>query len=100
MLAADPPRRLSYTWHVITPEFAAAIGGDEDEWTTMAAEPLSHVTFDIEPAGSMVKLTVTHGGFEPGSAVRAGVSQGWPSILSSLKTLLETGAPCRRSTQP
>ena len=54
----------------------------------------------------MVKLTVTHGGFQPGSAVLAGVSQGWPSILSSLKTLLETGAPLaggltarRRSTR-
>ena len=94
VLAADPPRRLSYTWHVITPAFTAALGGDDDdEWAAMAAEPLSHVTFDIEPAGTMVKLTVTHGGFEPGSAVRAGVSQGWPSILSSLKTLLETGAP-------
>ena len=59
----------------------------------MAAEPLSQVTFDLEPDGAMVKLTVTHGGFQPGSAVLAGVSQGWPSILSSLKTLLETGAP-------
>ena len=98
----DPTRRCStptpriasrYTWHAITPEFAAAIGGDPDEIAAMAAEPRSHVTFEIEPRGSMVKLKVTHGGFEPGSAVLAGVSGGWPTILASLKTLLETGEP-------
>ena len=37
------------------------------------------------------KLTVVHDDFEPGSTVLEGVSQGWPQILSSLKTLLETG---------
>jgi uncharacterized protein YndB with AHSA1/START domain/DNA-binding transcriptional ArsR family regulator len=93
VLEADPPHRLSYTWHAITPEFAAAVGGDPDEIAAMAAEPRSHVTFSLEPLGSMVKLTVTHGGFEPGSAVLAGVSGGWPAILASLKTLLETGEP-------
>jgi hypothetical protein len=49
------------------------------------------VTFDIEPLGQMVKLTVVHDGFDPGSTVLEGVSQGWPQILSNLKTLLETG---------
>jgi hypothetical protein len=39
----------------------------------------------------MVKLTVLHDGFDPGSGVLEGVSQGWPAILASLKTLLETG---------
>lgn len=93
VLVADRPRRLSYTWHAVTPAFIDAVGGEDDEWTAAAAEPLSQVTFDIEPAGAMVKLTVTHGGFGPGSVIRDGVSQGWPSILSSLKTLLETGEP-------
>jgi DNA-binding transcriptional ArsR family regulator/uncharacterized protein YndB with AHSA1/START domain len=93
VLVADPPRTLSYTWHVVTPDFIAACGGDETgEFAVMAREPLSRVTFEIEPVGAIVKLTVTHGGFEVGSAVREGVSQGWPSIISSLKTLLETGA--------
>ena len=59
----------------------------------MAAEPLSNVTFDLEPAGDSVKLTVTHAGFEPGSAVLAGVTQGWPGVIASLKSLLETGEP-------
>jgi len=95
VLVSDPPRRLAYTWHRITPEFAAAVGGDEQEWAAMAAESLSNVTFDLEPAGELVKLTVTHAGFEPGSAVLAGVADGWPGIIASLKSLLETGEPLR-----
>ncbi|MCW1249356.1 toxin-antitoxin system, toxin component [Acaricomes phytoseiuli] len=39
-----------------------------------------------------MKLTVTHDGFEVGSAIREGVCGGWPSVISSLKSLLETGA--------
>ncbi|MCU1502982.1 MAG: ArsR family transcriptional regulator [Ilumatobacteraceae bacterium] len=93
VLAADAPRRLAYTWHAITPEFAAVVDGSEEELAAMAAEDLSHVTFDLEPVGEMVKLTVTHAGFEPGSAILGGITNGWPSILASLKTLLETGEP-------
>ena len=52
------------------------------------------MAFDIEDAGQgVVKLTVVHDGFEPGSAVLQGVSGGWPAVLASLKTLLETGSP-------
>ena len=47
--------------------------------------------FDIEPAGKAVKLTVVHDDFEPGSILVEGVSGGWPVIIASLKTLLETG---------
>ena len=39
----------------------------------------------------MVKLTVRHDDFEPGSTVLRGISEEWPAILASLKTLLETG---------
>ena len=49
------------------------------------------MTFEIEPLGPMVKLTVRHDDFEPGSTVLNGISEGWPVILASLKTLLETG---------
>jgi len=42
-------------------------------------------------SGQLVKLTVTHDGFDPGSAVLELVSGGWPQLLSNLKTLLETG---------
>jgi DNA-binding transcriptional ArsR family regulator/uncharacterized protein YndB with AHSA1/START domain len=93
ILESDPYRRLSYTWHTFTPEWAAAHGIDQqmaDEW---AAEPRSKVAFDLEDAGrGVVKLTVVHDGFEPGSAVLQGVSGGWPAVISALKTLLETGS--------
>ena len=39
-----------------------------------------------------MKLTVVHDGFAPGSAVLEGVRGGWPAVLASLKTLLETGS--------
>jgi hypothetical protein len=39
----------------------------------------------------MGKLTVVHDGFDPGSAILPGITEGWPRILSDLKTLLETG---------
>ncbi len=93
ILESDPYTRLSYTWHTITPEFAEAVGVTEDVFAKISAERRSKVTFDIEPAGSVVKLTVTHGDFEPGSMLRTMVSDGWAHLLSNLKTLLETGEP-------
>ncbi len=39
----------------------------------------------------MVKLTVVHDGFAPDSTLLTMVSEGWPHLLSDLKTLLETG---------
>lgn len=93
VLAADPPRRLSYTWHSITPEFIAAYGNDQEFMAKASQEDRSRITFVIEPVGDLVKLTVTHDGFAPGSVVLAGVSMGWPAIIASLKTLLETGEP-------
>jgi hypothetical protein len=51
------------------------------------------VTFEIEPLGELVRLTVVHDGFEPGSAVAAMVWEGWPRVLSGLKTLLDVGEP-------
>ena len=60
-----------------------------------AAEPLSRVTFELEPHGELVKLTVMHDHFESDSVVAEMVSKGWPLVVSSLKSLLETG-----ETQP
>jgi len=93
VLVADVNRRLAYTWHTITPEFGALIGSNAEEVAALAAERRSSVTFEIEPTGELVKLTVTHGGFDLGSTILPGISEGWPTILASLKTLLETGAP-------
>lgn len=47
--------------------------------------------FDIEQLGDYVRLTVVHDGFAPDSAVLPGISEGWPLLMSSLKSLLETG---------
>ncbi|MFC5803730.1 ArsR/SmtB family transcription factor [Streptomyces formicae] len=91
VLESEPGRRLAYTWHTFTPEFATACGLSDELTARVSAEPRSKVTFEIEPVDDMVRLTVVHDGFPPQSAVREGVSQGWPAIVAGLKTLLETG---------
>ncbi|MER5181277.1 metalloregulator ArsR/SmtB family transcription factor [Streptomyces sp. NPDC002896] len=91
VLEAEPGRRLSYTWHTFTPEWAKAVGVSDDVLARISAERRSKVTFEIEPLGQMVKLTVVHDGFDPGSTVLDMIRGGWPALLSSLKTLLETG---------
>jgi uncharacterized protein YndB with AHSA1/START domain/DNA-binding transcriptional ArsR family regulator len=91
VLAYEPHRRLAYTWHTFTPEFGATFGFPSEVVARWAAERRSKVTFEIEPMGAVVKLTVIHDAFEPGSEVLQSVRQGWPMILSALKTLLETG---------
>jgi uncharacterized protein YndB with AHSA1/START domain len=93
VLEADPPRRLSYTWHAISPEWNPSLS--EERCRLAAAEPLSRVTFELEANGELVKLTVLHDQFEPGSIVAQMVTKGWPLVISSLKSLLETG-----ETQP
>jgi DNA-binding transcriptional ArsR family regulator/uncharacterized protein YndB with AHSA1/START domain len=90
---AEPYRRLSYTWHTFDQAFGAEFGLNSDEVAEWAKEPRSKVTFEIEPQGEVVKLTVVHDGFEPGSLVLDSISDGWLPLLSSLKTLLETGEP-------
>ena len=93
ILESDPFRRLAYTWHTYTPAWAAAHGFDETDRAAWAAEPRSKVAFDIEEASDgVVKLSVVHDGFRAGSPQRQGVSTGWPAVVASLKTLLETGS--------
>ncbi|QRN99530.1 SRPBCC domain-containing protein [Archangium violaceum] len=54
-----------------------------------------HVSYiaTIEQTPTVLRLVVTHEGFEPGSKGLQQVTGGWQAILSSLKTLLETGKP-------
>ena len=85
--------RLAYTWHTFTRELGELHGFSEQMMTTILVEPRSWVQFTLEPHGPSVKLTLEHTGFEPESVVLALISQGWPQLVSSLKTLLETGAP-------
>jgi DNA-binding transcriptional ArsR family regulator len=91
VLESDPFRRLSYTWHTFTPEWAAAVELGDELLATIAGERRSKVTFGIEPVGELVKLTVVHDDFDPESTVLELVRGGWPQLLSDLKTLLETG---------
>jgi uncharacterized protein YndB with AHSA1/START domain/DNA-binding transcriptional ArsR family regulator len=92
VLECDPPRRLSYRWHAFTPEWAEAYGQDEELRARLATEARSKVTFELEPDGPLVKLTVVHDDFEPGSTVAEMVSGGWPRVLGDLKSLLEGAA--------
>jgi uncharacterized protein YndB with AHSA1/START domain len=73
----SPPTRLVITW-------ANA---------SQAADPASYsrVSFDIVEYDDMVRLTVTHDDLEAGSGMDKGIRHGWPIVLSSLKSLLETG---------
>jgi uncharacterized protein YndB with AHSA1/START domain len=80
IVEADRPRRLAYTFHPILNERALK-------------ERPSRVTFVLEPFGNLVKLSLTHEGFAGDSVVYDGISKGWPAIMSSLKSLLETGKP-------
>lgn len=91
VLEAEPPRRLSYSWHTPTPELLDLLELTDEARQRLAAEGRSKVTFEIEPLGEVVKLRVVHDGFESGSLMASLVTQGWPPILSSLKTLLESG---------
>ena len=54
-------------------------------------EAYSRVTFDVIPYDGMTKLVVTHDDLIKGSGMEQGVSKGWPIVLSSLKSYLETG---------
>jgi hypothetical protein len=57
------------------------------------SENPSRVTFELESVQGVVKLTLTHDRLEPGSSTFETTRYGWPAIMSSLKSLLETGSP-------
>jgi uncharacterized protein YndB with AHSA1/START domain/DNA-binding transcriptional ArsR family regulator len=89
VLEYDPYRRLAYSWHHITPDFAKAVEMSDELAARTSAEPLSRASFDLEPDGDQVKLTVIHTGFEPGSGIRTMINDGWPRLLSDLKSFVE-----------
>jgi uncharacterized protein YndB with AHSA1/START domain/DNA-binding transcriptional ArsR family regulator len=98
VLEAEPYTRLSYTWHTFTRDLTEHLGLPAQTRERLHAEPRSTVTFALEPLGDVVKLTVVHDGL--GEVARSMVSQGWPNVLSSLKTLLETGEAMPQPDQP
>jgi uncharacterized protein YndB with AHSA1/START domain len=76
ILENDPPRRLSYTFRSMHEPFNGI-------------EPASRVVFDLEKQKDQVKLVVTHDDFIEGSKVFESISNGWPLVLSNLKSYLE-----------
>jgi uncharacterized protein YndB with AHSA1/START domain len=74
----EPHRRLVLKWrNEFRPE--------------LKAEGYSRLTYQLEKEGKSVKLTVIHEMEKEGSKFIEAVSRGWPHILASLKSLLETG---------
>jgi uncharacterized protein YndB with AHSA1/START domain len=74
----EPQRRMVLKWrHEIIPD--------------LTAEGYSRMTYELEQQGEAVKLTLLHEMDRPNSKFIKAVSSGWPMILSSLKSLLETG---------
>ncbi len=93
-------------WRIAKPDGSAADSGEVLEiephkrlvlkWQNhlfpeMTAEGFSRMTYEIEEKGNAVKLTVTHIMEKSDSKFIKAVSTGWPMILASLKSLLETG---------
>ncbi len=74
VLESNPPKRLVLTW--------ADPADTADD---------SKVTFEIDTVQDLVRLNVIHGDFKPGSVMATKVVIGWPLVLSSMKSLLETG---------
>jgi DNA-binding transcriptional ArsR family regulator/uncharacterized protein YndB with AHSA1/START domain len=91
VLVSEPFERLSYTWHSFTPEWAASYEIDDDRLAKLASEQRSRATFEIVPDGDKCKLTVLHEFFDADSIAIEMVSQGWPHVISALKTFLERG---------
>jgi uncharacterized protein YndB with AHSA1/START domain len=82
VIEVDPPHRFVHGWRSLyDPE--------------TAEEEASRVTWEIEPQdGGICKLTVIHDQLERSPKTAASVSgTGWMTVLSGLKTLLETGEP-------
>jgi uncharacterized protein YndB with AHSA1/START domain len=86
VLEIEPSRKLVLSWrNEFKPE--------------LKEEGYSRMTYELEPVGESVKLTVTHEIDRLDSKLIKGVSSGWPHLLSSLKSLLETGESLVESRQ-
>ena len=86
VLESEKPDRLVLSWrNEFMPE--------------LRAEGYSRATFQLETMGEGVKLVVEHEIDRAGSKFIEGVSSGWPLILSSLKSLLETGKSLEETRQ-
>lgn len=84
VLEIEPHQRLVLKWR--------------NEWKPeLHVEGYSRLTYTLEPLGDSVKLTILHEIDKPDSKLIHAVSGGWPAILASLKSLLETGEPLEQT---
>src|SRR5438445_243654 len=68
VLISDPPKRLAYSWDPCSPD--------------AERERTSRLTFDPEPRGKTIKLTVTHDNLDEGGKTLRDISGGWPMEIS------------------
>jgi|SRR5450631_37209 uncharacterized protein YndB with AHSA1/START domain len=86
ILEVEPERKLVLSWR-------------NELFPDMTAEGYSRMTYELEPTGGLVKLTITHEMEKAGSKFIQGVAGGWPIIVASLKTLMETGESLEATRQ-
>lgn len=86
VIELDPPTKMVWSW---------AFGADADK-----PEKCSIVTYQLDELGPDTRLSVTHSELEPGSTMDKGIREGWPAVLSNLKSLLETGEVLREEQWP
>ena len=88
VIECDPPKKLTVTFNVNWPAMVEKLGP-------------TLVTYEIEQAGEAVRLTMLQSHDRPLSDdILSGGRQGWPAILSSLKSVLEAGAPLTIKFEP
>ena len=87
VLVCEPCRKLVYTWN------------PKDKPEIARKRPsLSRVTYELTPMGQQVRLRLIHENLLPEDIEKdpntfQGINNGWPAVMSSLKSLLETGEP-------
>jgi uncharacterized protein YndB with AHSA1/START domain len=86
VIEIEPERRLVLSWR------------NESE-PALRVEGYSRLTYELEKVGESVRLTVIHEVEQPGSKFLESVSGGWPPVLASLKSLLETGESLAETRQ-
>lgn len=81
ILEVEPEKRLVMTWSAHWDE-------------SVAKDPPSRVTYQLTPVDpGTTKLSLVHDDFAAETPTYTGSVAGWPLMLSSLKSLLETGKP-------
>ena len=79
ILEADKPNRLVFTWRILYNDAVKDL-------------PASRVAFELDAMGDVTRLRLVHDEMSYAADLVEGLREGWSEILSSLKSLLETGS--------